>query len=66
MKVRAREGVTVSFYDADGVRIHHKRITAEGLIDNRTGRVVEGAVEVPETDFYRRAVADGSLIVSKE
>ena len=61
MNVLAREGVTVSYYGPDGVRVHHKRITAEGLLDQRTGRVVPGPVSVPDNDFYRSALAAGDL-----
>jgi hypothetical protein len=66
MKVLAREGVTVSYYGPDGVRVHHKRITNEGLIDNLTGRVTTGPVEVPEDDFYFRRIAAGSLVRVEE
>ena len=65
MKVLAREGLIVSYYAPDGVRIHHKKITADGLLDQRTGAVKEGAVEVPESDFYVRAIAAGELVRAK-
>ncbi len=62
MRVFAREGITVSYYGADGVRIPHKRITSRGLTDHRAGRTAEGPVEVPETDYYLHCVAAGDLV----
>jgi hypothetical protein len=63
MKIVAAPGARLAVFVGPGRLIRHRVITEQGLYDAKMKEIVAPFCEVPETDYYRKAVANGTAIV---
>jgi hypothetical protein len=68
LRVLAREGLAVDYFDAGHFLIKWRKITSEGLqhTDSKHAPLEPGPVEVPHTPYYRQQIRDGALIVVRD
>lgn len=63
MKIVAAPGARLSVFLGPGRLVRHRIVTEQGVYDALTKAVIAPCFDAPDTDYYRKAIANGTAIV---
>lgn len=63
MKIVAAPGARLAVFLGTHRLVRHRVITEQGLYDAQTKAVIAPYYEAPDTDYYRKAIANGTALV---
>jgi hypothetical protein len=62
MKIKAAPGARLAVF-IEGRIVRHRIVTEQGLYDAKIKAIIAPYFDAPDTDYYRKAIANGDAVV---